>query len=887
MYDKKSMGGNRDNLSSVECISIERRGFRPNRYYVYVVIVTWNNGDKHPIYRKYSSFYDFERMLREKHGNVGIPELPPMNVLEKAFRIEKNHVTKINEFCQKVIALPDAIVNSHSVIAFFEAWSSDYSTCEVDERIPWKKDDKKKLSESLLDKQDSDEFDQTENSSATGSSAFVKVLSSQVEKNNLTSAGVDDDLMGMEVYICVADYVPDGAEELSLNKGAKCIVLEKNGDGWWFIMRESDGHQGYAPGSFLSLNSPKATEGHEYAEVLPSAKYQITSDNLESVITVRAVTSYESKNTDEVSCQAGQELEVLEMDSSGWWTVRTGGKVGLVPAVHLEPTSSDTARSSQVILRNNSLYARNPPPRRYDLPLQPPEAASSIETDPAYISLENSSPKMAARRLVPPASKAEGILNYVEIAFDDEPNQPKLTKASTQALLAVNKSDVKKQDSIVYTQIVPRNLRKPDEPLQTSSANGKKPERGKALKKHPTPKIEEPKSAKSTPSSPKTTPGRNSPVSTKSQVQPQDSPIMAKPRIIRPQEPQHNYENHIIASVQPLNAPATENAAYSNIKLVSPPKQTNEILPKRTCVSETFDTAKTPNANEHSREKLDLFEVTKQAKRNLVAPKKMNDTQQNLNESAPVTARERLKKTVAQKSLDSIDYLRRSSIEPPPAPTVEAPIPSTTTNSHSSLESYSPSLSRAQAISSYDGPPISGMLMFTKGDIATVMSKTGDIGWWYVNLKGLEGYVPGGYWEACSKSASPLPRTKVPQPMPRNLSPPTSGSIYENEAWYHGKLSRPESEKLLANFSNGIYVIRESVNRVGDLTLSVRWEGKTRHFPIEAKDGGLFYIGKHDFKTLRGVITHYSKHALFYTEANEPVKLKTPATKTNAYSRPP
>ena len=32
-------------------------------------------------------------------------------------------------------------------------------------------------------------------------------------------------------------------------------------------------------------------------------------------------------------------------------------------------------------------------------------------------------------------------------------------------------------------------------------------------------------------------------------------------------------------------------------------------------------------------------------------------------------------------------------------------------------------ISRVQAIASYSGPAISGMLMFTKGDIATVMSK--------------------------------------------------------------------------------------------------------------------------------------------------------------------
>lgn len=32
-------------------------------------------------------------------------------------------------------------------------------------------------------------------------------------------------------------------------------------------------------------------------------------------------------------------------------------------------------------------------------------------------------------------------------------------------------------------------------------------------------------------------------------------------------------------------------------------------------------------------------------------------------------------------------------------------------------------VSRVQAIATYDGPMISGMLMFTKGDIATLMMK--------------------------------------------------------------------------------------------------------------------------------------------------------------------
>lgn len=92
-----------------------------------------------------------------------------------------------------------------------------------------------------------------------------------------------------------------------------------------------------------------------------------------------------------------------------------------------------------------------------------------------------------------------------------------------------------------------------------------------------------------------------------------------------------------------------------------------------------------------------------------------------------------------------------------------------------------------------------------------------------MNLKGLEGYVPGAYWETyhstSSPRSSPPTRRKPPQPVPRNRSPPTTGApekpaTMEDEAWYHGKMSRPESEKLLSNFSNGVFLIRESVNRV-------------------------------------------------------------------------
>lgn len=55
------------------------------------------------------------------------------------------------------------------------------------------------------------------------------------------------------------------------------------------------------------------------------------------------------------------------------------------------------------------------------------------------------------------------------------------------------------------------------------------------------------------------------------------------------------------------------------------------------------------------------------------------------------------------------------------------------------MESYSPMITRVQAIASYDGPPVSGMLMFTKGDIATVMSKVS-------HDARITEYTEGGIW---------------------------------------------------------------------------------------------------------------------------------------------
>ena len=41
-------------------------------------------------------------------------------------------------------------------------------------------------------------------------------------------------------------------------------------------------------------------------------------------------------------------------------------------------------------------------------------------------------------------------------------------------------------------------------------------------------------------------------------------------------------------------------------------------------------------------------------------------------------------------------------------------------------------------------------------------------------------------------------------------------------AWFHGKITRAEAEKLLKDGRNGEFLVRESRNYAGDFTLSVQ-----------------------------------------------------------------
>ena len=66
--------------------------------------------------------------------------------------------------------------------------------------------------------------------------------------------------------------------------------------------------------------------------------------------------------------------------------------------------------------------------------------------------------------------------------------------------------------------------------------------------------------------------------------------------------------------------------------------------------------------------------------------------------------------------------------------------------------------------------------------------------------------------------------------------------------------------------------------QVGDLTLSVRYQDRVRHFPIQMTASGKYDIGKAHFTDLIKVVDYYQHNPIFFDENdnNAPVALGRP-----------
>uniref|UniRef100_A0A8C4W781 Tyrosine-protein kinase n=1 Tax=Gopherus evgoodei TaxID=1825980 RepID=A0A8C4W781_9SAUR len=112
------------------------------------------------------------------------------------------------------------------------------------------------------------------------------------------------------------------------------------------------------------------------------------------------------------------------------------------------------------------------------------------------------------------------------------------------------------------------------------------------------------------------------------------------------------------------------------------------------------------------------------------------------------------------------------------------------------------------------------------------------------------GYNQNGEWsEVCSKNGQGW--------VPSNYITPVNS--LEKHSWYHGPVSRSAAEYLLSSLINGSFLVRESESSPGQLSISLRYEGRVYHYRINTTaDGKVYVTAESRFSTLAELVHHHS-----------------------------
>ncbi|KAF3690928.1 Abelson tyrosine-protein kinase 2 [Channa argus] len=124
-------------------------------------------------------------------------------------------------------------------------------------------------------------------------------------------------------------------------------------------------------------------------------------------------------------------------------------------------------------------------------------------------------------------------------------------------------------------------------------------------------------------------------------------------------------------------------------------------------------------------------------------------------------------------------------------------------------------------------------LSITKGEKLCVLGYNQNGEWSEVRSKNGQGWVPSNY-----------------------ITPVNS---LEKHSWYHGPVSRSAAEYLLSSLINGSFLVRESESSPGQLSISLRYEGRVYHYRINTgSDGKVYVTSESRFATLAELVHHHS-----------------------------
>ncbi|CAL8095527.1 unnamed protein product [Calicophoron daubneyi] len=89
-----------------------------------------------------------------------------------------------------------------------------------------------------------------------------------------------------------------------------------------------------------------------------------------------------------------------------------------------------------------------------------------------------------------------------------------------------------------------------------------------------------------------------------------------------------------------------------------------------------------------------------------------------------------------------------------------------------------------------------------------------------------------------------------------------AGVGLDSEKWYHGAIQRTYAEYLLNSGITGSFLVRESESKPGQLTISLRCEGRIFHYRINRDENNMYYVTESTkFPSVVDLIHHHEKQA--------------------------
>ncbi|CDW51844.1 F actin bind and Pkinase Tyr and SH2 domain conta ining protein [Trichuris trichiura] len=127
-------------------------------------------------------------------------------------------------------------------------------------------------------------------------------------------------------------------------------------------------------------------------------------------------------------------------------------------------------------------------------------------------------------------------------------------------------------------------------------------------------------------------------------------------------------------------------------------------------------------------------------------------------------------------------------------------------------------------------------------------------------------YHESGDWCRASTGSHALTGKRVPGRIgwvPSAYIAPVNS--LEKHTWYHGKISRGEAEYLLSSGINGSFLVRESESCPGQISVSLRYEGRVYHYRLNEDSDGKVFCRYIDGKTCLLIALSCSKerHSFF------------------------